>query len=143
MSSRSIYTVLDDLGIQYTEVKHPAIFTSSEAQAYWKDIPGLKTKNLFLRNRKGDTYYLAIVPAEKRVDLKRLASRLGEVQLGFASPERLKQHLGITPGSVTPFALINDTTHRVRVLVDAAVAQANQQGFHPNCVFKRRIYFDF
>lgn len=132
MSSKSIYTVLDDLGIQYTEVKHPALFTSAEGEAYWKDIPGIKTKNLFLRNRKGNVHYLAIVPVEKRVDLKRLAKELGEVQLGFASPERLLKHLGLTPGSVTPFGLINDTDHSVRVLLDKQVAQAEEQAFHPN-----------
>lgn len=132
VSSKSIYTILDDLGIQYTEVKHPALFTSAEGAAYWKDIPGIKTKNLFLRNRKGDTHYLAIVPIEKRVDLKRLARELGEVQLSFASPERLLQYLGLTPGSVSPFGLMNDVNHSVRVLLDTQVAQAAEQAFHPN-----------
>ncbi len=132
MSGKSIYTVLDDLGIRYTEVKHPALFTSAEGEAYWKDIPGIKTKNLFLRNRKGDVHYLAIVPVDKRVDLKRLAKALGEVQLSFASPERLLKHLGLTPGSVTPFGLMNDADHCVRVLLDTQVAQAEEQGFHPN-----------
>lgn len=130
--SKSIYTVLDDLGIQYTEVKHPAIFTSAEAEAYWKDIPGIKTKNLVLRNRKGDTHYLAIAPVEKRVDLKRLAKELGEVQLSFASLERLLKHLGLTPGSVTPFGLMNNADRCVKVLLDTQVAQAEEQGFHPN-----------
>lgn len=130
--SKSIYTILDDLGIQYTEVKHPPLFTTADGEAYWRDIPGIKTKNLFLRNRKGDVHYLAIVPAEKRIDLKRLAKELGESQLGFASPERLKQHLHLTPGSVTPFGLINDEDKCVNVLIDQPVADAKQQAFHPN-----------
>lgn len=129
--SKSIYQVLDELGVTYQEHTHPAVFTTAEADQHWASIPGTKTKNLFLRNRKGDVHYLVIVPAEKRLDLKQLAKTLGESQLGFASPERLKQHLGLTPGSVTPFGLINDQDQCIRVLVDQAVADAPMQGFHP------------
>lgn len=129
--SKSIYQILEELGIQYTEHQHPPVFTSAEADQHWAHIPGIKTKNLFLRNRKGDEHFLVIVPADKRVDLKALAKTLGEVQLSFASPERLQKYLGVTPGSVTPFALINDTDKRIQVVVDQVVADADRQGFHP------------
>jgi Ala-tRNA(Pro) deacylase len=89
-------------------------------------------KNLLLRNRKGDQQYLVVVPDTKTVDLKQLARRLGEKQLGFASPERLQQYLNVTPGSVSALGVVFDTQHAVILLCDNAVQRATQISLHPN-----------
>lgn len=127
-----IYQTLADLNINYIRHDHPAVFTCEEAEKFCPLIPGGKSKNLFLRNRKGDKHYLLIVESSKRVDLAKLASILNESKLGFASEERLKKHLGLTPGSVSPFGLINDERHEVIVLIDQDLWKEERLSFHPN-----------
>lgn len=99
---------------------------------HWKDIDAAHFKNLFLRNQKGDRHYLVVVAHTKKVDLQRLAGQIGDGKLSFASPERLKAHLGLTPGSVSPFGLINDASRAVRVFLDADITAATRVSFHPN-----------
>ena len=129
---KDIYQILNDLTVEYIRHDHLAVFTCEEAEKFCPPIPGGKSKNLFLRNRKGDKHYLLIVESSKRVDLGRLASLVNESKLGFASEERLKEHLGLTPGSVSPFGLINDQTHRVIVLIDQDLWKEDRLSFHPN-----------
>jgi Ala-tRNA(Pro) deacylase len=106
------------------------VFTAEEAARHWKDIPGAPVKNLFLRNKKGDRHYLVILGIEKQADLRRLVKIIGDDRLSFASPERLMRHLGVTPGSVSPFGLIHDAQRSVRVIVDGD--HAERLIFHPN-----------
>lgn len=127
-----IYETLRALNITYQEHTHPPVFTAMEAAKYYNAIPGAHVKNLFLRNRKGDRHYLVVVLDKKTVDLKRLAVTLGEKQLGFASPERLLQHLHVTPGSVSALGIVFDGSHNVIVLCDNAVQQYDQINLHPN-----------
>ena len=129
---QKIYTTLEQLHIPYQEHTHPAVFTSAEAAKYYDTIPGAHVKNLFLRNRKGDTHYLAVVLDHKRVNLKQLEQRLGEKQLSFASPERLMKYLQVTPGSVSALGLVFDESHQVQVLVDQECAKAGLINLHPN-----------
>jgi Ala-tRNA(Pro) deacylase len=128
----TIYDVLEALHIPFIKIDHPAVFTVEEASKVKMKIDAGECKNLFLRNRKGDAHYLFVVESTRPVDLKKLAAHLGEKSLSFASPERLMQHLAVTPGSVSPFALINDTDHVVRVLIDSGLFQHEKIGFHPN-----------
>lgn len=128
----NIYQVLQDLEIEYVLHEHPAVFTVEDANKYVVDTETGHSKNLFLRNRKGDKYYLAVLESEKRADLKILASKLGEKGLSFASAEKLTQYLGLTPGSVSPFGLINDLGKVVTVLIDTKLMQNEKTGFHPN-----------
>jgi Ala-tRNA(Pro) deacylase len=128
----SIYKVLEELDIDYEKHEHPAVFTVEEAQKHDRGIDAGKTKNLFLRNKKGDKHYLLVVESTKKADLKKLARDLKENNLGFASPERLHKHLGLTPGSVSPFGLINDTKNHVHVLIDRELLTFKKLGFHPN-----------
>jgi Ala-tRNA(Pro) deacylase len=100
--STDIYVVLDRLGIPYRKTEHPPAFTVEQAETLYGHLPGAHTKNLFLRNKKGNRHYLVIVRSDKRVDLKALGGLLGEATLSFASPERLMRYLGVTPGAVTP-----------------------------------------
>ena len=129
---RAVAARLDALGIAYTRHDHPPVATVEEAIRHWADIPATHCKNLFLRNQKGDRHYLVIVEHAKRVDLRRLAEQIGDGKLSFASPERLKTYLGLTPGSVSPFGLINDSSRAVRVVIDRDLKAATRLSFHPN-----------
>lgn len=128
----NVFSILQQLRISYEEHKHPAVFTVAEAETLKLKIEGAHNKNLFLRNRTGDKYYLVIIIGSKRLDLKELASFLKETKLSFASSEELFKYLKLTPGSVSPFGLINDAEKTVQVIVDEDLLSFNKQGFHPN-----------
>lgn len=114
---------LDVHGIQYTRMEHPAVYSCADAALYRSDMPGLETKNLFLwaGGKPGipQTFYLVMTACEKRLNLKALGQAVGAAKLHFASEAQLAEVLGITPGSVTVLALLNDTLRRVSLLVDA------------------------
>jgi Ala-tRNA(Pro) deacylase len=129
---RAVYERLEALGIPWTRHEHPPVLTVEEAQAHWAAIDATHCKNLFVRNKKGTTHYLVVVEQSKRADLGKLASQLGEDRLSFASPERLQTHLGLTPGSVSPFGLIHEGARGVRVVLDADMREAARLAFHPN-----------
>jgi Ala-tRNA(Pro) deacylase len=128
----AVYAALDSMAIPYTRYDHPPVFTAAEAADHWKDIPASAVKNLFLRNKKGDRHYLVILGIDKQADLRRLVKLIGDDRLSFASPERLMAHLGVAPGAVSPFGLINDAAHAVRVIVDEDLKSAERLIFHPN-----------
>jgi Ala-tRNA(Pro) deacylase len=123
---------LSELGIAYMRYEHPAVATVDEARRHWADIAATHCKNLFLRNQKGTRHYLAIVEYSKSVDLRKLAEQIDDGRLSFGSPERLMKHLGVTPGSVSPFGLINDRQHAVQVTIDRDLRSAQRLSFHPN-----------
>jgi Ala-tRNA(Pro) deacylase len=87
---------------------------------------------LFLRNQNGNRHYLVVLEHRKKADLRKVADQIGDGKLSFASPERLMTHLGLTPGSVSPFGLINDADHAVRVVLDRDLKSAERLSFHPN-----------
>jgi Ala-tRNA(Pro) deacylase len=127
-----VYSALDALGIAYERYDHPPVFTSEDAALHWSSIPARGMKNLFLRNKKGDRHYLVILPIEKEADLRRLVKVIGDDRFSFASPDRLARHLGLTPGSVSPFGLLNNPSHSVQVIVDTELRGAGLLIFHPN-----------
>lgn len=129
---RSVLEALDALGIAYVRHEHPPVATVEEAEKHWAGLKGTHCKNLFLRNYKGNRHYLVIAPVTRGIDLRRLNTELGEDRLSFASPERLKRWLGVEPGSVSPFGLLNDETHHVQVVCDQALRSSAALGFHPN-----------
>jgi Ala-tRNA(Pro) deacylase len=120
------------LGISFDRYEHPPVATALEADKHWAGIDAVHCKNLFLRNQKGNRHYLVIVKHPKRADLRGVADQIGDGKLSFASPERLLAHLGVTPGSVSPFGLINDASREVRVFLDADLKAAERISFHPN-----------
>lgn len=128
----SVYAALDALGIRYERHEHPAVFNAEDASKFWDPIAGVQIKNLFLRNKKGDRHYLVILEISKRADLKDLVKVVGDDRLSFGSPERLMDKLGLTPGSVSPFGLINNTDASVRVIIDADLKGKDRLIFHPN-----------
>jgi len=87
------------LGITFTRHEHPPVATVEEAEPHWAGIDATHCKNLFLRNQKGSRHYLVIIRHSKRADLRAIADQIGDGKLSFGSPERLKAHLGVTPGS--------------------------------------------
>lgn len=127
-----VYAMLESLGVAYEKYEHPPVFTAEEAAAHWAAIPATPVKNLFLRNKKGDRHYLVILGIDKSADLRQLVKVVGDDRLSFGSPERLMARMGLTPGSVSPFGLVNDTTHSMRVIVDEELKRAERLIFHPN-----------
>lgn len=127
-----VRAALDALGIPYEQYSHPPVFTSEEATEHWADIPATRIKNLFLRNKKGDRHYLVILEVGKEADLKHLVKVIGDDRLSFGSPERLMANLGLTPGSVSPFGLLNDARQAVIVIVDVDLRRSERLIFHPN-----------
>jgi Ala-tRNA(Pro) deacylase len=123
---------LRELGIEYTRHEHPPAATVEEAEPHWAEIDATHCKNLFLRNQKGDRHYLVVLEASKKADLRAVADQIGDGKLSFGSAERLMKHLGLTPGSVSPFGLINDRAHAVRVVLDRDLKAAERLSFHPN-----------
>ncbi|HPW18449.1 MAG TPA: prolyl-tRNA synthetase associated domain-containing protein [Candidatus Aminicenantes bacterium] len=129
---RKVLEALDGLGISCVRHEHPPVATVEEAEKHWGALKGAHCKNLFLRNDKGNRHYLVIAPVTRGIDLKRLNAALGEDRLSFASAERLRRWLGVEPGSVSPFGLVNDETRHVRVVCDQALRESRRLGFHPN-----------
>jgi Ala-tRNA(Pro) deacylase len=127
-----VLEALNALGIAYERYDHPPVFNTEDVDKYWRDIPATGVKNLFLRNKKGNRHYLVIAPVEKRVDLQKLVKVLGDDRLSFGSAERLMEKLGLTPGSVSPFGLVNDAQGDVQVILDADLRKAEKLIFHPN-----------
>ncbi len=129
-----LYVLLADLDIEYTKFEHEPFFTCETSEAFYTDnqLTGAKCKSLFLRNRKGDRHFLALVEADTRIDTKDIAQFFGEQQkFSFASPERLEKYLGLTPGSVTPFGLIHPGAEDIPVLVDEGILMHEYTHFHP------------
>jgi Ala-tRNA(Pro) deacylase len=129
---RAVLERLSTLGIAYQRYEHPPVATVEEAAKHWAGIDAAHCKNLFLRNQKGNRHYLVIIAHTKRADLRAVANQIGDGKLSFASPERLKTYLGVTPGSVSPAGLINDREHHVRVFLDRDLKNAARISFHPN-----------
>jgi len=127
---QDLFRFLEDLGIETSTVDHPAVFTVAESAKIERQIPGGHTKNLFLKDAKG-ILFLVIAEADTAVDLKALSKRAGAGRFSFGRAELLLDVLGVTPGSVTAFALMNDGLGRVRVIVDSRLMRHDQINCHP------------
>ena len=127
---QQLFSRLAELGVVHRTVEHPPVFTVEEAKAVRGNLPGHHVKNLFLRNRK-EEMWLVVALEDRVIDLERLGEVLGAGRLSFGSPERLRRHLGVEPGSVTPLALINDDARSVRLALDRALANGGPVNVHP------------
>jgi len=128
----AVHDALSQLGVTFQRFEHPPVFTVEQALEHWAGIDAVHCKNLFLRNKKGDRHYLVVAAHTTTVDIAALAARVGEGRLSFASAERLAAQLGLTPGAVSPFGLVNDRMGSVRVILDKNLRSATRVGFHPN-----------
>jgi Ala-tRNA(Pro) deacylase len=126
-----LFAYLDRLGIAHRTVTHAPVFTVEEARALRGEVPGAHTKNLFLKDKK-DALYLVVALEEAEIELKSLHRRLkASGRFSFGSAELLRATLGVEPGSVTPFAAINDTGGRVKVVLDAVMMRHDLLNYHP------------
>lgn len=126
----ALFAFFDAQGIEHRTVEHRPVFRVGEGEDIKADLPGGHTKNLFLKDAKGQLWLISAL-AETRIDLKRAPAVLGSARLSFGSEERLYEALGVRPGSVTAFALINDPEQKVRFVLDAALMAHDLVNFHP------------
>ncbi len=131
-TKQQLFDYLSDLAITTTCFTHEPVFTCQEAREVIKrdKIPGAETKNLFLKDNNKH-YYLLVALAETKIDLKTLSLALNAPKLRFAQPDQLNHYLSVDPGSVTPFAILNDTSHSVHVILDKGLFNYGLLGFHP------------
>ena len=125
------YQFLSDHQIDYERHDHPAVYTVEDVHRLVPEMDAAKTKNLFFWDGPGKRHFLVIVPGDKRVNIKALAAALGVKRLSFGSPDRLKKHLGVDPGSVSLLAVYNDTDQAVEVAVDRDLWKEEAFQFHP------------
>jgi Ala-tRNA(Pro) deacylase len=127
---QDLFARLADLGIETETLEHPPVFTVAEGSLLERRLPGGHTKNLFLEDKR-DRLFLVVALGDAKIDLKSLHKVLGCERLSFGRPELLMEVLGVPPGSVTPFALINDTACRVTVILDADMMRYERLNYHP------------
>jgi Ala-tRNA(Pro) deacylase len=124
-----VKSLLKDLGIPYRWVDHHAVYTVEESLKQIEDKEPIK--NLLLQDKSG-RYFLVIMSGEKRLDMKNLATKLNSRKLQFANAERLKDCLGVEPGAVSLFGLMNDEESKVTLVIEGRLLSVDELGFHPN-----------
>ncbi len=129
---KELYELFGKLGIQYEYHEHPPLATIDDAIIHWKEYNAGRCKNIFFRNHKGNRHYLVILEHLAQLDIKDLEKRLRQGKLTFASDERLRKYLGVEPGSVSPFGLINDPENHVHLFIDEKLSECDRLTFHPN-----------
>ena len=130
MTRDELFALFDRLGIAHRTLEHPPVFRVGEGEEIKAGLPGGHTKNLFLKDAKGRLWLVSALQ-DTAIDLKRLPSAIGSARLSFGPSALLEEALGVTPGSVTAFALANDRDRRVTFVLDAALARADPVNFHP------------
>jgi Ala-tRNA(Pro) deacylase len=131
LSPDDLFAKLEALGLRTTTVRHPPLFTVEQSKELRGELPGGHTKNLFLKDKK-DRMWLVTAEEDRAVDLKALGSALGASgRVSFGSPDRLMRYLGIEPGAVTPFGLVNDTEAQVSFVLDEGLLRHDVLNFHP------------
>lgn len=123
---------LEEWGIMYKIYQHPPLPTAEEAIAYWKDIEAQHCKNLFFRNHKGNKHYLVVFDWKKVLPIHKIEKMLKQGKLTFASPKRMTRYLGVEPGSVSPFGLLNDADNHVILFLEEGLKNVKEISFHPN-----------
>ncbi|MBI3332188.1 prolyl-tRNA synthetase associated domain-containing protein [Candidatus Peregrinibacteria bacterium] len=126
-----IESFLREHGISFQKFEHPAVFTCEESERLCPPMPGVHTKNLFLRNEKGQRYFLVVVSTKKRVDLKALKALLGVSKLSFGAEDKMIEYLGVGAGSATVLGAVMDREGQVEVVLDEEIWNAKQIGCHP------------
>ncbi|WP_330634602.1 prolyl-tRNA synthetase associated domain-containing protein [Anaerovorax sp. IOR16] len=127
-----VYDALNKMGISYEIVEHPPALTTEDADRYIIGKKGVRTKTLFLCNRKKSAYYLIIMDDAKRLDIKRLGELLNEKGMKFCSPENLMDKMSLYPGAVSLFGLLNNAEHDIKVYLDKDMLSEKIITFHPN-----------
>jgi Ala-tRNA(Pro) deacylase len=129
-SRADLFACLQRLGIETVTFEHPPLFSVEESRKLRGEIAGGHTKNLFLKDKK-ERVFLVVAEEDSEIDMKSLHKRIGSARLSFGRPELLLELLGVVPGSVTPFAVINDHDRLVSVVVDERLLTHARLNFHP------------
>lgn len=129
---KELYELLGNLSIEFEYHEHPPVATIEDAKIHWKNFNSGRCKNIFFRNHKGDKHYLVILEHLRQLNIHDLEKRLKQGKLTFASDQRLRKYLGVEPGSVSPFGLINDELHHVHLFIDEKLNESDRLSFHPN-----------
>lgn len=129
---KELYELLGELSIPFEYHEHPALATIEDARIHWQDYQSGRCKNIFFRNHKGDRHYLVILEHLAQMNIHDLEKRLRQGKLSFASDKRLMNYLGVGPGSVSPFGLINDRERHVHLFIDERLKEEERLAFHPN-----------
>lgn len=129
---KELYELFEKLSVNFEYHEHPPLATIEDAIVHWKDYNAGRCKNIFFRNHKGDRHYLVILEHLQQLNIHDLERRLRQGKLSFASDQRLKKYLGLEPGSVSPFGLINDNEKHVHLFIDEKLKQSDRLAFHPN-----------
>jgi Ala-tRNA(Pro) deacylase len=129
-SERALFETLDRLNVKLQTLEHKAVFTVAESDEVHHALPGIHTKNLFLKD-EGGAFWLVTAPADAVIDVKSLRHKIGSKRLSFGKPDAMLELLGIEPGSVTPLAVINDTGGKVALVLDAALTGDTPVNVHP------------
>lgn len=132
IGQEKVYKVLSELGITFDYLEHPEAPTIEIARQYWTNLDSTHCKNLFFRNHKGKRHYLVIFHCDRNLAIRELEQLLHQGKLTFASEQRMEKYLGVKPGSVSPFGLVNDESHQVYVFLDENLKKARKLSFHPN-----------
>ena len=127
-----MYEALERMGISFEYYEHPEAPTIEIAARFYRGEGTTLCKNLFFRNHKGNRHYLVIMDSRYAMDIHDIEHRLHQGKLSFASPERMMKYLGVKPGSVSLFTLVNDKSHEVTLFVDRNLLKAERVSFHPN-----------
>lgn len=130
-SMEEVKNVLNDMNIEYEIIYHPAVFTTEEADKYIEGMEGVPTKTMFMAGKKDKTFYLLILDDSKRLDIKKISEIIGE-RLHFGKEEHLKEKMGLVPGMVSLFGLINNKDHDIKIYIDKEILNENKITFHPN-----------
>ena len=131
MTEQELYEFLEENNLTYQRFEHPAVYTVAQANEHLLDAPGARTKNLFICDEKKQHYYILWVQSDKKIHFNRLGrqQKLGKPR--FGTPEKLQEYLGLTPGSVSILALVNDKDNKVSILVDKELWQCDSFQCHP------------
>ncbi|MGL5683898.1 MAG: prolyl-tRNA synthetase associated domain-containing protein [Marinifilaceae bacterium] len=132
IGQQQVYDFLKKLDIEFDYLEHPEAPTIEIAKQFWVNLDSTHCKNLFFRNHKGNKHYLVVFHCDENLAIRDLEQRLKQGKLSFASPERMDKYLGLKPGSVSPFGLINDTDNHVHLFLDKNLLKAQRLSFHPN-----------
>jgi Ala-tRNA(Pro) deacylase len=132
MGQKELYLLFEKLNIQFEYHEHPPLATIEDAIVHWKNYNSGRCKNIFFRNHKGDKHYLVILEHLRQLNIRDLEKRLKQGKLTFASDLRLKKYLGVEPGSVSPFGLINDSKKHIHLFIDEKLNEYDRLTFHPN-----------
>jgi len=127
-----VQTRLSELSIPFELVEHPAAFTTEQADRYIEGIEGVRTKSLFLTNKKKTAYYLLIMDDQKKLDMDGFKEKVGANRIKFCSEESLMEKMGLTPGKVSIFGLMNNKEKDIQLYIDEDIMDEKRMSFHPN-----------